>query len=188
MIPATTMMILVLGADAHASSPDPTSKAPSATQAGADHNLSNQIPTGNGRDPNATDAMEMVPLPSEGNMPNAQYTDQHLSSKKHASQNPETPTNSENISPADNMEMDADSGDTLVESLASQTDTTYLHIVDVNCQSLACQSSQETNMNEMQVETSTVSGGSGGLPIHVYQMKVNSQVQGTHSKIDAGHG
>jgi hypothetical protein len=34
-------------------------------------------------------------------MPDAQSTDQHLSFKKHASQNPETPTNSENLSCGD---------------------------------------------------------------------------------------
>jgi hypothetical protein len=113
------MMFLASGADAHASSSDPTQKAPSGTSAGCDHNLSDQILLRNGRDPNANDATEMAPLPSKGNMPDAQCPNQHLSSKKHARQNPETPTNSENLSPRDNMEMEADSGDALAASLAS---------------------------------------------------------------------
>jgi hypothetical protein len=92
-------VFLASGANTHASSPDPTPKAPSFTSAGGDLN--------------ATDATEMVPLPSEGDMPDAQSTNQHLSSKKQASQIPETPTNSENLSPGENMEMDANSGDAL---------------------------------------------------------------------------
>ncbi len=127
-------MFLASGADAHASSPDPTPKAPSATSAGGDHNLFDQIPLRNGRDLNATDSTEMVPLPSKGDMPDAQSTNQHLSCKKHASQNPEIPTNSENLYPGDNMEMEANSGDALVASLASLPDKTYWHVVDVNRQ------------------------------------------------------
>jgi hypothetical protein len=172
------MRFLASGADAHASSSNPTPKAPSATSAGGDHNLSDQISLRNGRDPNATDATEMAPLPSEGDMPDAQSTNQHLSSKKHASQNPETPTNSENLSPGENMEMEADSGDALVASLASLPNKTYQLVVDVNRQFQVHQSSQETSMNETQVETPMVSVGSRGLSVHEYQMKlaVNSQV------------
>jgi hypothetical protein len=110
------------------------------------------------------DSAEMVPSPSEGDMPDAQSTDQHLSSKKHASQNPEIPTNSENLSPGDNMEMEANSGDILVASLASLPDETYWHIVDVNRQFHVHQSLLGTSMNEMQMETPMVSGGSRDPP------------------------
>jgi hypothetical protein len=59
------------------------------------------------------------------------------------------------------MEMEADSGDALAASLASLPDKTYQHVVDVNRQFQVHQSSQETSMNETQVETPMVSVGSG---------------------------
>ncbi len=164
------MMFLASGADAHASSSDPTPKAPSATSAGGDHNLSDQISLRNGRDPNATDS-EMAEI----QMPLMPLKWHHCHLREIY---PETPTNSENLSPGENMEMEADSGDALVASLASLPNKTYQLVVDVNRQFQVHQSSQETSMNETQVETPMVSVGSRGLSVHEYQMKlaVNSQV------------